>query len=152
MPACDWLLVGCAITKYLLIIKLPSMIFEVLMLQWASMTGRYTHPNFISAEFCTAGQGNNGPQWSINYLWNICRVAGWRERPSCYCVFPKTYLYESIVATESIFITIFLSHLTLLSALSKNGTIVANCSISDFVIAVIASSHITSVHVTENVI
>lgn len=54
MPACDWLLVGCAITKYL--IKLPSMIFEALKLQSASMTGRYTHPNFISAEFCTANR------------------------------------------------------------------------------------------------
>ena len=85
MPACDWLLVGCAITKYL--IKLPSMIFEALKLQSTSMTGRYTHPNFISAEFCTAGQVTNGPQWSANYPSNLWRVAG-RRGPVVTVCFP----------------------------------------------------------------
>lgn len=85
MPACYWLLVGCAITKYL--IKLPSMIFEALKLQSTSMTGRYTHPNFISAEFCTAGQVTNGPQWSANYPSNLWRVAG-RRGPVVTVCFP----------------------------------------------------------------
>ena len=69
----------------------------------------------------------------------------WKERPSCYCVFPNTYLYESIVATENIFITIFLSLNSTFSLVQERH----NCSILAFVIA---SSHITNVHVTEIVI